>query len=187
MPNQTTNYNLIKPLASENYDVGVQNSNMDAIDAALGTLTAVATQTENGLMSAEDKVKLDGTAAGANKTEIVDNLTSTDASKALSAKQGKALSDAKANKSILANVTLAAASWSNGRYTYSSANITATSIVEILLQEPNVTQEQRSACRAAKISHYSQAAGSITFQARGAVPTVDILVTFIIRGAVNVN
>lgn len=41
MPDKTTNYNLIKPLANENYDVGVQNGNMDAIDVAL-TPTAVA-------------------------------------------------------------------------------------------------------------------------------------------------
>lgn len=35
MPNYTTNYNLEKPLGTENYDVEVQNRNMDAIDAEL--------------------------------------------------------------------------------------------------------------------------------------------------------
>lgn len=38
MPNKTINYDLTKPLGSENYDVEVQNSNMDKIDAALNTL-----------------------------------------------------------------------------------------------------------------------------------------------------
>ena len=35
MANQTENYKLTKPLASEFYDVEVQNGNMDKIDAAL--------------------------------------------------------------------------------------------------------------------------------------------------------
>lgn len=35
MPRETTNYNLKKPLYSENADVAVLNENMDAIDAAL--------------------------------------------------------------------------------------------------------------------------------------------------------
>lgn len=37
MPNQTTNYGLTKPLASEFYDVEVQNGNMDKIDAQMKT------------------------------------------------------------------------------------------------------------------------------------------------------
>lgn len=36
--------------------------------------TAVATQTENGLMSARDKTKLDGVAEGANKTTVINAL-----------------------------------------------------------------------------------------------------------------
>lgn len=36
--------------------------------------TAVASQTENGLMSAKDKTKLDGVAEGANKTTVIDAL-----------------------------------------------------------------------------------------------------------------
>lgn len=35
MPNYTTNYNLVKPLDSELYDIEVQNENMDKIDEAL--------------------------------------------------------------------------------------------------------------------------------------------------------
>ena len=35
MPNETANYNLTKPLASEFYDVEVQNGNMDKIDTAM--------------------------------------------------------------------------------------------------------------------------------------------------------
>ena len=35
MANKTTNYNLIKPLPEEFYDVGVHNANMDIIDSEL--------------------------------------------------------------------------------------------------------------------------------------------------------
>lgn len=35
MANKTTNYELVKPLASEFYDVEVQNGNMDKIDAGM--------------------------------------------------------------------------------------------------------------------------------------------------------
>lgn len=41
MADKTTNYELVKPLINENYDIGVQNGNMDIIDAAL-TPSAVA-------------------------------------------------------------------------------------------------------------------------------------------------
>ena len=43
-----------------------------ALDGKAGT--AVATQTDNGLMSKEDKKKLDGVAEGANKTTVIDTL-----------------------------------------------------------------------------------------------------------------
>lgn len=35
MSTNTSHYNLVKPAGSENYDVSVQNGNMDALDAAL--------------------------------------------------------------------------------------------------------------------------------------------------------
>lgn len=35
MPNQTTNYNLTKPLETERYDVQVFNNNADIIDAQM--------------------------------------------------------------------------------------------------------------------------------------------------------
>lgn len=38
MPNNTTNYNLVKPLASENYNINVFNGNADIIDDTLNDL-----------------------------------------------------------------------------------------------------------------------------------------------------
>jgi len=40
MSNHTTNYNLVKPLQTESYNVDVQNGNMDIIDANLKSLAA---------------------------------------------------------------------------------------------------------------------------------------------------
>lgn len=53
-----------------------------------------ATTTTSGLLSASDKTKLDGIATGADKTTIVNNLTSDSVTAALSAAQGKALKTA---------------------------------------------------------------------------------------------
>ena len=56
------------------------------------TYETVTTET-NGLMSSVDKIKLNGIENGANNTEIIDNLTSTEIDKALSAAQGKNIND----------------------------------------------------------------------------------------------
>ena len=52
---------------------------------------SVATTAADGLMSSEDKAKLNSIAEGANKTSVVNNLTSTSTTSALSAAQGKEL------------------------------------------------------------------------------------------------
>ena len=54
---------------------------------------SVASSTANGFMRSTDKSKLDGIESGANKIEIEDSLKSTSISKALSANQGKILSE----------------------------------------------------------------------------------------------
>lgn len=51
----------------------------------------VATTSSDGLFSATDKTKLEGIAAGANKTVITNNLTTESTTSALSASQGKVL------------------------------------------------------------------------------------------------
>ena len=54
---------------------------------------ANATTTKDGLMSKADKSKLNGITASANFVEVVNVLTDTSATKALSANQGKLLND----------------------------------------------------------------------------------------------
>nr|DAZ62893.1 MAG TPA: hypothetical protein [Caudoviricetes sp.] len=59
---------------------------------------SVATQTTAGLMSATDKKKLDGITGSGASTTVIDNLTSTSTTSALSANQGKVLNDKITNK-----------------------------------------------------------------------------------------
>jgi len=48
MPNNTTNYNLIKPLGTENYNINNDNTNMDSIDAQLKVnANGIATNASN--------------------------------------------------------------------------------------------------------------------------------------------
>lgn len=59
---------------------------------------SVATQTTAGLMSATDKKKLDGITGSGASTTVIDSLTSTSTTSALSANQGKVLNDKITNK-----------------------------------------------------------------------------------------
>ena len=61
--------------------------------------------------TSEEKEKLAGIAAGANKTELIDALTSTDAGKGLTAKQGKVLKDMIGDKSSAPDVANARNVW----------------------------------------------------------------------------
>ncbi|WBK39611.1 hypothetical protein CB452P1_000027 [Clostridium phage CB452P1] len=74
MPNQTPNYNLVKPLTSENYDVNVFNGNADIIDSTL-------------------KDQSNETAKKIDNSKIVNNLITTEAGFVLDARQAKALKD----------------------------------------------------------------------------------------------
>ena len=56
MPNQTTNYGLTKPLASEFYDVEVQNGNMDKIDAQMKTNADCIKDLQDGQKNKADLV-----------------------------------------------------------------------------------------------------------------------------------
>ena len=53
----------------------------------------VVTTTQDGFMTSADKTKLNGIAANANQTTIVNTLTSTSTTAALSANQGKVLKE----------------------------------------------------------------------------------------------
>lgn len=73
----------------------VTSSQLAELEAAINSrpFYEPATTSANGLMTAGDKAKLDGISSNANKTTVVNNLTSTSTTSALSAKQGKILND----------------------------------------------------------------------------------------------
>jgi len=77
LADKTTNYNLTKPKSNEYYDIEVFNGNADIIDTELKNLN-------------DDKVDKE---PGKGLAEVVDNLTTNDSGKVLSAKQGKVLKD----------------------------------------------------------------------------------------------
>lgn len=69
------------------------NSDVPANAKFTDTTYSDATTSAHGLMSASDKSKLNGIAAGANKTTILNSLAATATGYALDAIQGKALND----------------------------------------------------------------------------------------------
>lgn len=86
-----------------------------------------------------------------------------------------------AKTSTQANITLLASGWVAGLYTFTNADITPTSPVE-LIPAQGITASQLKALQKSSIVDGGQTAGSATLKALGDVPTVDIPVVMIIRG-----
>ena len=72
----------------------IVNSDVPVNAVFTDTTYSDATTSAHGLMSTSDKSKLNGIAAGANKTTILNSLAATTTGYALDAVQGKALNDA---------------------------------------------------------------------------------------------
>lgn len=87
-----------KGLSSNDF-TDAYKTKLDGIATGATKNTTTASTTENGLMSKEDKAKLNGIATNANNVSVVNNLSSTSTTSALSAAQGKAL-DANKQKKI---------------------------------------------------------------------------------------
>ena len=84
-------------------------------------------------------------------------------------------------KTTTKNITLTAASWSNGSYTIRDSLITASSIQEII-PATNISADQYKALVKASIVATGQSVGSITIKAFGTTPTINIPITVIFRG-----
>lgn len=124
MSSRTTNLNLVKPSSDENVSLPVINGNYDTLDTEV--------------------------AARVKTADIQNNLTSTATNKPLSAAQGKALSDTKADKSVTGSnytkmddgtlivtgyvgVQLTASSWTSfGSWYYTRINVNATFPVQFV-------------------------------------------------------
>ena len=73
--------------------IGSNSGNIKIMTERDSSTVPLATTTNDGLLSKEDKGKINSVAFGANNTTIVNNLTSTSTTSALSAYQGKVLKD----------------------------------------------------------------------------------------------
>lgn len=80
------------------------------------------------------------------------------------------------------NVTLAAASWSGDAYTITDSDITATATI-FLTYPVSTSASDYTALQNAQIRPTAQAAGSISLQALGTVPTSDLTITLVIQEA----
>jgi len=108
------------------------------------------------------------------KSDIVDNLTSTDTDKPLSANQGRVLNEGKQNKANQYTATLTVAGWSSKTQTVSVTGVTASGTVIVSPAPASFTDYG-----AAKIYCSAQAAGTLTF-ACDTVPTTAITVNVVI-------
>ena len=93
---------------------GTQNVALNIGVSATGHTHSNVTTSANGMMLSADKSKLDSIASGATRTPIVDALTSTVTTEALSAAQGKALKDLVDGKASIGHSHDLATSSSNG-------------------------------------------------------------------------
>lgn len=89
-----------------------------------------------------------------------------------------------AKKSVVVNTKLLAKGWTNGIYKFTNENITSDKQIVELVPQQSITVEQLNALQYANIVGTGQSVGMLTLQAMGEIPTVDIPVTFIVRGDV---
>ena len=190
MPNKTTNYNLNKPLANENIDIGVLNDNMDIIDAELAKksefsgsyddltnkptipdvsgkadTTALTTHTGNSdiHVTASQKTAWSGKYSKPS-AGIPKNDLASDVQNSLNAVADKS------NKPTFSQYTILTSGWSSGVYSFESAFPSATYDIEIEL-DSTATESQVEAWSSAKPTAVF---GTNTMKALGDVPTVDI-------------
>lgn len=78
------------------------------------------------------------------------------------------------------DITLLAANWSGTQYTVSNSNIKLSSYIYIDIPD-NLTQTQYNAVASANLACVNQTAGSITLEAFGDVPTIDLPITIIVQ------
>lgn len=163
MPDKTTNYHLTKPFQQDGYQVDVVNASSDIIDAELKR-------------NADDvSAKLDKPAAG---TWVTGNSPQYTASGGL-ADSGQKITD-KANKARVIALTLAAASWSNGQYTISRAEILADSPGDVKLAV-GATDAQFDAFQEANLRVVTQVAGKIVLKVGGITPLIAIPIVLEVR------
>ncbi len=132
------------PITSLNFDVTTGIITVTCLDGSteqmdLSALYQNATTSQAGLMSAADKAKLNGIAAGANKTSITNNLLATKAGTVLDAVQGRILAERINAKS--ASKHIGSAVGTTGRQSYCLGDIRGGWKAYLNVFEPNSLYE----------------------------------------------
>lgn len=82
---------------------------------------------------------------------------------------------------VVKNVVLSASKWASDAYTITDPDITGSNIV-FLTYPSSISDEMYSAIQSANIRVTNQTNGSITLQALGGAPSINLIVTLIIQG-----
>ena len=88
----------------------------------------------------------------------------------------------KISSKTVVNDILLASNWRSGVYVWNRVDIESPNQTIELVPAPTITADQLEALQTANIVGTAQAVGSVTMTAFGEVPTIDIPVTFIVRG-----
>lgn len=186
--NKTSHYNL--PLFIDS-DIptwlGDFNSAMTAIDSGIN---AAATSASGAATTAEqastDAASAASSATSAYNAAAAAQKSADNAAAAVTTEKERAEAAEKKiaddMKSTTVSTTLYAETWNDGSYTITNDLITSTSNQEIVTAV-GITADQYMALSAAMIVDGGQTAGSLTLKALGTVPTIDIPIRIIYRGA----
>ncbi|MEG2624133.1 MAG: hypothetical protein RSC06_14665, partial [Clostridia bacterium] len=143
--------------------------------------TVGATQSAAGLMSAADKVKLDGVASQATKNDTDSNLKSRanhTGTQEISTVEGlQTILDGKAPKLVIATAILTVAGWTGSAAPYtqmlSIAGVPADQAVLVYVSiAPTATVDEIEAWSGAMVMGTAHAAGAVTFEAKAEKPTI---------------
>ena len=170
--------------ASNQQIANVQYVKDTVVDIGAGDMaTAVYDTNNSGVV--DNAEKLDGKTAA---ELIIDNVTSTDTDKGLSANQGKILAEqisGMSAKSTIVTKTLLSSSWTGVSdpylYNLSVSGVTPTSVQEIL-PTVDITDTQLEVLQNSNIQDNGQSIDTISLKAWGGKPTIDLPIRIILRG-----
>ena len=76
--------------------------------------------------------------------------------------------------------TLEASNWSNSKYVLTDEDLGDSTIIKILTKPVSITSTQRTALEKAKIDVVTEGNGTVTLQAFGTVPSIDVPILILV-------
>ena len=76
--------------------------------------------------------------------------------------------------------TLEASNWSNSQYVLTDEDLGDSTIIKILTKPVSITSTQRTALEKAKIDVVTEGNGTVTLQAFGTVPSIDVPILILV-------